>query len=177
MSSDAMAAMDMWRLPLNYILSLCYHDTIISSFLSLSLYLEDPIALFEQLDSDGGGELSLQERNSFLPASALVGLNLLWQELDEDAGFVLYHFQEFTVAKYKRGVEDYAGMAGMAERSDLIFRSAAQWQEFMRSVGECDAWDPYDEVKITFECFAQMLAFVASIGLMPTQYDHPSTSC
>ena len=33
----------------------------------------------------------------------------------------------------------------------------------MRNVGECDAWDPYDEAKITFECFAQMLAFVASI--------------
>lgn len=25
-------------------------------------------------------------------------------------------------------------------------------QEFMRNVGECDAWDPYEEVKITFEC-------------------------
>lgn len=72
---------------------------------------KDPLALFEQLDADGGGELSLQE-------------------LDEDAGLILHHFQEYTVAKYKRGVE-----------------------EFMRNVGECDAWDPYDEVKITFEQF------------------------
>lgn len=52
------------------------------------------------------------------------------EELDEDAGLILHHFQEYTVAKYKRGVE-----------------------EFMRNVGECDAWDPYDEVKITFEQF------------------------
>jgi len=72
---------------------------------------KDPLTLFEQLDADGGGELSLQE-------------------LDDDAALVLHHFQEFTVLKYKRGVE-----------------------EFMRNVGECDAWDPYEEVKITFEQF------------------------
>eukprot|EP00913_Durusdinium_trenchii_P029044 g27232.t1 len=30
-------------------------------------------------------------------------------------------------------------------------------QEFMRNVGECDAWDPYDEVNITFEQFQTAL--------------------
>ena len=77
-------------------------------------FLEDPLALFEQLDADGGGELSLQERNAFrfcLPNCW--NDRGLWQELDEDAGLILHHFQEYTVAKYKRGVEDYAGMAGM----------------------------------------------------------------
>lgn len=31
----------------------------------------------------------------------------------------------------------------------------------MRNVGECDAWDPYDEVKITFECEAQIVGSAA----------------
>ncbi|CAK9104524.1 Uncharacterized protein SCF082_LOCUS48774 [Durusdinium trenchii] len=75
----------------------------------------DSIALFGQLDADGGGELSLQE-------------------LDEDAALLFYRFQEFCVAKFRRGVE-----------------------EFMRNVGECDAWDPYDEVNITFEQFQTAL--------------------
>ena len=99
--------------------ALIYHPSTISFCFPFVLhlkcpFLEDPLALFEQLDADGGGELSLQERNAFrfcLPNCW--NDRGLWQELDEDAGLILHHFQEYTVAKYKRGVEDYAVMAGM----------------------------------------------------------------
>ena len=37
---------------------------IIYPLLSICPLLQDPLALFEQLDADGGGELSLQERHA-----------------------------------------------------------------------------------------------------------------
>lgn len=67
--------------------------------------LEDPLTLFEQLDADGGGELSLQDPLEMSFTSGNV-TSKCWQELDDDAALVLHHFQEFTVLKYKRGVED-----------------------------------------------------------------------
>ena len=63
--------------------------------------------LFEGLDEDGGGELSLQAFKTVFFASAH-GLRVTddVQDLDDEEGNLYWSFQEFCVLKFRKGVEE-----------------------------------------------------------------------
>eukprot|EP00439_Symbiodinium_sp_Y106_P086391 s2122_g32.t3 len=91
-------------------------------------YPEDPTALFEGLDEDGGGELSLQD-------------------LDEEDGSLYWNFQEFCVLKFRKGVEDFMRSMGSSnawEQIEDMKISFTQFREGLQSLG----WEEGHEDRI-----------------------------
>ena len=123
----------------------------------MSESVQDPVALFEGLDEDGGGELSLQAVWGgcvgvvSAPVDAVLLVSRTKQDLDEEDGNLYWNFQEFCVLKFRKGVEDRPSHLSchLTCRKSSSVHGTVQ-KDFMRNMGSCHAWEQADDVKVSF---------------------------